>query len=116
VKDVTDKFLEQMLPIGTYGILSALQNIEKNNGNISINFMGTNRCEIVRILEVNRLFHLVEIKHIDEDDSIDAHYKTKSKQIMNQIQTLYTKADQPTRYAIDLLKSNYDLTKPSDLF
>jgi len=50
--------------------------------------MGTNRCQIVKVLEVNKLFHLVEIKHIEEDDSINAHYKTKSKQIMNQIQTL----------------------------
>lgn len=34
---------------------------------------------------------------------------------MNLIQQIYINADQPTKYAIDLLKSNYDLSKPSEL-
>lgn len=106
IKDVTEYFLEQFLPVGTYGVLSALQNVEKSEGLISVNFYGLNRCQIKKVLEVNKKFHLVEISHVEENDVLDDAYQASSKHLMSLIQNIYQNADQPTRYAIDLLKSN----------
>jgi len=104
------------MPIGTYGILSALQNMVTKGEFISVNFYGQNRCEIDRILEINNQFHIIKIRQIEEEDTISNEYNEKSKNILNLIQQIYINADQPTKYAIDLLKSNYDLSKPSELF
>jgi len=38
VKDVTELFKQQILPVGTYGVLSALQNVDRTDGQISVNF------------------------------------------------------------------------------
>jgi len=52
---------------------------------------------VERVLEVNHQFHLIEIKHLEENDDLSGDYKAKSKEVMNLIQTIYTSADQPTR-------------------
>lgn len=72
VTDVTDKFKQHFLSIGTYGILSALQNMVNKNEFISVNFYGQNRCEIDKVLEINNQFHIIKVKDVEEEETLSS--------------------------------------------